>query len=89
VTVGAPLTIRTGKCVVIFFGTGIFVLSCANLTALDSILFDAVIITVVHDIFKDISLDSLKNNMAENPVLVDVRGFFRNANDHGFNYQTL
>lgn len=59
------------------------------LGSLDGFLFDAVIITVVHDVFKELSLDSLKNNMAEKPVLVDVRGFFRNANDHGFNYQTL
>ena len=51
--------------------------------------FDAVIITVVHDAFKDLSLDELKKSMNESPILVDVRGFFRNAKEHGFSYQTL
>lgn len=60
--------------------------------AVDSIAdesFDAVIITVVHDVFKEISLDELRNSMNESPILVDVRGYFRDAKDHGFSYYTL
>lgn len=51
--------------------------------------FDAVIITVVHDAFKQLSLEELKKSMSESPILVDVRGFFRNAKEHGFSYITL
>ena len=51
--------------------------------------FDAVIITVVHDAFKQISLDELRDSMNESPILVDVRGYFRNAKEHGFLYHTL
>jgi UDPglucose 6-dehydrogenase/UDP-N-acetyl-D-galactosamine dehydrogenase len=55
----------------------------------DSIGIDAVIITVVHEDFKKISLDHLRDQMNEHPVLIDVRGFFRSAKDHGFSYYTL
>jgi UDP-N-acetyl-D-glucosamine/UDP-N-acetyl-D-galactosamine dehydrogenase len=51
--------------------------------------FDAVIITVVHNAFKQISLDELRDSMNESPILVDVRGYFRNAKEHGFAYHTL
>jgi UDPglucose 6-dehydrogenase/UDP-N-acetyl-D-galactosamine dehydrogenase len=63
-----------------------------GIPAVDSIAdehFDAVIITVVHDAFKEISLDELRNCMNESPILVDVRGYFRDAKDHGFSYYTL
>jgi len=55
----------------------------------DSEVFDAVIITVVHDAFKKMSLDMLRHSMNDHPILVDVRGFFRNAKEHGFSYHTL
>jgi len=50
---------------------------------------DCVIVSVVHDEFKQISLSNLKNSMKENPILIDVRGFFKQAKDHGFSYHTL
>lgn len=37
---------------------------------------DGIILTVVHDIFKGISLDNLKNIMNSYPFIIDVRGFF-------------
>ena len=63
-----------------------------GITAVNSIgeiKFDAVIITVVHDVFKQISLDELKYSMNGSPILIDVRGHFRNAKEHGFSYYTL
>jgi UDPglucose 6-dehydrogenase/UDP-N-acetyl-D-galactosamine dehydrogenase len=36
---------------------------------------DGIILTVVHDIFKEISLDMLLNIMNPYPVIIDVRGF--------------
>jgi len=50
---------------------------------------DCVIITVVHDAFKQIPLDMLKNSMNDHPILIDVRGFFRDAENYGFSYYTL
>ncbi len=55
----------------------------------ESEVFDAVIITVVHDAFKQMSLDKLRDSMNDHPILVDVRGYFRNAKEHGFSYHTL
>ena len=52
---------------------------------------DCVIITVAHDEFKKMTLDSIKQFMNEKPVLIDVRGIFgKNAAvEKGFNYKTL
>jgi len=50
---------------------------------------DCVIITVVHDQFKQISLESLKKRMNDQPILIDVRGIFRDAKNYGFSYYTL
>jgi len=55
----------------------------------DEKVFDAVIISVVHDAFKQISLDQLRKSMNDHPILIDVRGFFRNAKEYGFSYHTL
>jgi len=63
-----------------------------GITAVDSYnveSVDCVIVSVVHDEFKQISLSDLKNSMKESPILIDVRGFFKNAKDHGFSYHTL
>jgi len=57
---------------------------------LNNIKVDCVIITVVHDLFKKISLDELKGIMVDKPVLIDVRGMFQQ--DEGKNeilYRTL
>jgi len=37
---------------------------------------DCVILTVVHDIFKTVSLDKLLNILNSHPIIIDVRGFF-------------
>ncbi|OYT28078.1 UDP-N-acetyl-D-galactosamine dehydrogenase [Thermoplasmatales archaeon ex4572_165] len=63
-----------------------------GITAVDSYnveSVDCVIVSVVHDEFKQISLSDLKNSMKESPILIDVRGFFKHAKDHGFSYHTL
>jgi UDP-N-acetyl-D-galactosamine dehydrogenase len=54
-------------------------------------LFDCVILAVVHDAFKNITLDELKGSMNDNPILIDVRGFFdeRQAKQRGLLYRTL
>jgi len=41
---------------------------------LTNIKVDCVIMTVVHDLFKKISLEDIKKIMNNNPVLIDVRG---------------
>ena len=57
--------------------------------------FDAVILAVTHDIFKEkspgISLEGLKGIMSEHPVLVDIRRYFdgQEAESKGFYYRTL
>jgi len=37
---------------------------------------DSIILTVAHDIFKGISLDSLRNIMSSHPIIIDVQGVF-------------
>jgi UDPglucose 6-dehydrogenase/UDP-N-acetyl-D-galactosamine dehydrogenase len=57
---------------------------------LDALKVDCIIITVVHDVFKTISLDKLKDCMSGNPILIDVRGYFsEEAKTKGFIYRTL
>jgi len=57
---------------------------------LNDIKVDCVIITVVHDIFKKMGLNKLKENMSNNPLLIDVRGKFgKEAEKHGFIYRRL
>lgn len=61
----------------------------------NSTRFDAVILAVAHDIFKEnrqgVSLESLKKIMSLRPVLVDVRRYFNGeeATLKGFHYRTL
>ena len=52
---------------------------------------DGVILAVAHKAFREITLDKLKGIMNDNPVLIDVRGFFdsREAVRKGFYYRTL
>jgi UDPglucose 6-dehydrogenase/UDP-N-acetyl-D-galactosamine dehydrogenase len=56
---------------------------------LNEIKVNCVIITVIHNIFKDIDLEILKNIMERPPILVDVRGGFRDAISRGFIYRSL
>jgi len=53
--------------------------------------FDAIIIAVAHDAFKEITLGKLKEIMNKKPVLIDVRQVFdrNDAEREGFYYQTL
>lgn len=50
-----------------------------NLENLNNIQVDCIIITVIHDNFKTISLDNLIGMMRNNPILIDVRGFYDEA----------
>jgi len=54
-------------------------------------LIDCVILTVVHDAFKEVTLDKLKRIMNANPILIDVRGVFdaKEATENGFYYRGL
>ncbi|MEK7167682.1 MAG: nucleotide sugar dehydrogenase [Patescibacteria group bacterium] len=53
--------------------------------------FDAVIVFSPHSVFKEISLLDLKDKMNENPVLVDIKEFYKKeeAERLGFIYKTL
>ena len=52
---------------------------------------DCVILAVAHDNFEEISLKKLKNIMTNNPILIDVRGFWDGveASRIGFQYKSL
>jgi UDP-N-acetyl-D-glucosamine/UDP-N-acetyl-D-galactosamine dehydrogenase len=52
---------------------------------------DCVIVAVAHDQFKTMTLDQIKGFMAQDPILIDVRGMFnrREAEATGFYYSTL
>lgn len=43
---------------------------------INTIKVDGIIITVVHDAFKTLSLDKLMGLMDKNPIVIDVRGFY-------------
>jgi UDP-N-acetyl-D-galactosamine dehydrogenase len=52
---------------------------------------DGIILALVHDVFKDITLDMLLNIMNPHPVIVDVRGFLDGPGirDLGVTYKSL
>jgi len=52
---------------------------------------DCIIISVAHDEFKKMTLDSIKKLMSKNPVLIDVRRMFsrEHAENKGFYYKTI
>ena len=52
---------------------------------------DCVIVAVAHNQFKTMTLDRMKGFMAQDPILIDVRGMFerREAEEKGFCYLTL
>jgi UDP-N-acetyl-D-galactosamine dehydrogenase len=50
-----------------------------NVDDLHNIHVDCIIVTVVHDIFKTMPLDSLIGLMKTNPILIDVRGYYDEA----------
>jgi UDP-N-acetyl-D-galactosamine dehydrogenase len=53
--------------------------------------FDAVIICSPHDIFKEMTLDKLKELMPDKPILIDIKGFYNKekAEEKGFYYKIL
>ena len=52
---------------------------------------DCIILAVVHDIFKKITLADMKSIMNSNPILIDIRGFFNpaTAESEGICYRSL
>ena len=64
-----------------------------DIIALDDlydIKVDCIIITVVHNLFKKIRFEKLREIMGDKPIIVDVRGMFRwEAEKNGIIYRTL
>ena len=60
-----------------------------NLEQIQSI--DCLVLAVIHDDFRGITLEKLKNIMNSNPVLIDVRAFYdrEQAERQGFHYKCL
>ena len=58
---------------------------------LESHNFDAVIVTVAHDRFKELTLEQVKGIMNDRPILIDVRGIFSGveATEKGLVYRSL
>jgi|TARA_Y100000310_G_scaffold91225_1_gene88561 UDP-N-acetyl-D-mannosaminuronate dehydrogenase len=58
---------------------------------LESHSFDAVIVTVGHKSFMELTLDQVKSIMNESPILINVRGIFSasEALEKGLVYHTL
>jgi len=52
---------------------------------------DAVVVTVAHDSFKELSLEQVKSIMNDSPILIDVRGVFSSteATEKGLVYRTM
>ena len=57
----------------------------------DLIGIDCIVLTVNHDIFRQITLNDLKTIMSPEPVLIDVHRFFdeTEAKRMGFHYRSL
>ncbi len=62
-----------------------------SLDHFEGITFDAIIITIAHDTFKQLKLSDLARMQNTNPILVDVRGIYDGveAQQAGFTYRTL
>ncbi|MBA7533807.1 UDP-glucose 6-dehydrogenase [subsurface metagenome] len=62
-----------------------------SLDRLEGITFDAVVITVAHEAFKQMKLSDLARMQNTNPILIDVRGVYNGveAKQTGFTYRTL
>ncbi len=52
---------------------------------------DCVVLSVAHDVFRDITLDQVKSVSSPKPVIIDIRGFFngQKARSMGFQYKCL
>jgi len=62
-----------------------------TLANFEEIRVDGVIMAVAHKALNEVTIDKLKGIMNDNPVLIDVRGFFdsQKAAEKGFYYRTL
>ncbi|MFC1963403.1 UDP binding domain-containing protein [Chloroflexota bacterium] len=62
-----------------------------SLDYLEGVTFDAIIITVAHEVFQKIKLTDLARMQNTNPVLIDVRRIFNGEDtmQAGFTYRTL
>lgn len=57
---------------------------------LEDIKVDCVIITVAHDVFKKLGFDEIKGFMDDKPILIDVRGLFKEqAEESDIVYRSL
>jgi len=58
---------------------------------LESHNYDAVVVTVGHDSFKELTLEQVKSIMNDSPILIDVRRVFSSteAAEKGFVYRTI
>lgn len=58
---------------------------------LKDVEFNCIIITIIHDAFKEITLHELKNIMDDTPILIDIKRLFkrRDAEENNFLYVTL
>lgn len=67
----------------------LFKIPAANFESLKGI--DAIILSLVHNEFKNISLDVLRTKTSERPILFDVKSFFdkHEAEKQGFIYKSL
>ena len=52
---------------------------------------DCLVLTVIHNVFRNLTLEKLKDIMNSKPILIDVRGLFdkKEAMERGFYYRTL
>ena len=56
----------------------------------NGIKVDCFIVAVMHDEFKEISTDQFKTaSIDKQPILIDVRGYYRKVKENGFFYYTL
>jgi UDPglucose 6-dehydrogenase/UDP-N-acetyl-D-galactosamine dehydrogenase len=56
----------------------------------NGIKVDCFIVSVIHDEFKEISTDQFKTaSIDKQPILIDVRGYYRKTKENGFFYYTL
>jgi len=62
-----------------------------NLEEIKMLKVDAIILTVAHSFFRDLSFDDFKELQHDNPILIDVRGLLDAglAEEAGFYYKTL
>lgn len=51
--------------------------------------FDAIILSVIHQQFKKLSLENLEKISSSPPILIDIKGYFKNSKKENFIYKSL